>query len=76
MKHLLYLLRQPLSHVDHAIFSLSDSYGDVVVMDGDASSLATYRGGSVMTCSVEGATGLSYDDVVKRIFEYERTIVL
>jgi len=76
MKQTLYLVKQPLDRIDPSLFSWSASTGDVVLLQGQDVSSFSYAGGTVFSLATGGPTGLSYDELVKKIFEYERTIVI
>ena len=76
MKKTLYLLRKPLDRVDPALFVASQSQGDVVLLD---SALAPFphEGGAVLSLDVtDGDRLISYDALVKKIFDSEETIVI
>ena len=76
MKKTLYLLRKPLARVDSALFVASQSQGDVVLLD---STLAPFPhgGGAVLSLGVEdGDRTISYDALVRKIFDSDETIVI
>lgn len=77
MKKMLYLLRKPVDRIDPSLFLPSESQGDVVLLHKDAIAPLPYEGGTVFTVSsAESQNGLSYDDLVKKIFQSDRTIVI
>lgn len=77
MKKILYLLRQPVDRIDPSLFLPSESHGDVVLLHQNAIVPFPYEGGTVFSVSsTESQTGLSYDDLVKKIFQSDRTIVI
>jgi hypothetical protein len=76
MKKTLYLLRKPLDRVEPALFVPSQSQGDVVLLD---SALAPFphSGGAVLSLGIEdGDRTISYNALVKKIFESDETIVI
>ena len=77
MKKTLYLLRKPVEQVDAAVFLPGQSKGDVVLLDGSGGKLFPYAGGSVSSLT-EGETedGLTYDGLIRKIFECDHTIVI
>ena len=77
MKKMLYLLRKPVDRVDPSLFLPSESQGDVVLLHQDAIIPFPYEGGTVFSVSsTESQNSLSYDDLVKKIFQSDRTIVI
>jgi hypothetical protein len=77
MKKMLYLLRKPVDRIDPSLFLPSESQGDVVLLHQDAIVPFPYEGGTVFSVSsAESQNGLSYDDLVKKIFQSDRTIVI
>jgi regulator of RNase E activity RraA len=77
MKKILYLLRKPLDQINPALFLASESQGDVVLLDGTGDPTFSYAGGTVFTLDCGDANHrLTYDDLVKKIFNYEHTVVI
>lgn len=77
MKKTLYLLRKPLDQINPAVFLPSESQGDVVLVDGIGSRKFPYAGGTVFTLHGREADHvLTYDDLVKKIFECDHTVVI
>ena len=77
MKKMLYLLRKPIDRIDPSLFLPSESQGDVVLFHQDAMDPFPYKGGTVFSVSgTESSNGLSYDDLVKKIFESDHTMVI
>jgi hypothetical protein len=77
MKKMLYLFRKPVDRIDPSLFLPSESQGDVVLLHQDAIIPFPYEGGTVFSVSSgESEKGLSYDDLVKRIFQSDHTIVI
>jgi hypothetical protein len=77
MKEMLYLLRKPVDRIDPSLFLPSESQGDVVLLQQDAIVPFPYEGGTVFSLSgAESQNGLSYDDLVKKIFQSDHTIVI
>lgn len=77
MKKTLYLLRKPVDHIDPSLFLPSESQGDVIFLHQDAMTPFPYKGGTVFSLSNnESQNGLSYDDLVKKIFQSDHTIVI
>ena len=76
MKKTLYLLRKPLDRVDPALFVASHSEGDVVLLD-PALAPFPHSTGTVLSLGIEhGNRTISYDDLVRKIFESDTTIVI
>ena len=76
MKRTLYLLRKPADQVNPALFHPSESQGDVVLLEENRRMFA-YAGGTVFTLADDSADrALTYDDLVKKIFEYDSTVVI
>ena len=77
MKKMLYLLRKPVDRIDPSLFLPSESQGDVVLLHQYATVPFPYEGGTVFSVSsAESQNSLSYDDLVKKIFESDHTIVI
>jgi len=77
MKKTLYLLRKPLDQINPAVFLPSESQGDVVLVDGIGGRKFPYAGGTVFTLhGGEADHVLTYDDLVKKIFECDHTVVI
>lgn len=73
---MLFLLRKSPDRIDASLFLASESQGDVVLLD-DGMNPFPYSGGNVFSlASHNGQTGLSYDLLVKKIFESDRTVVI
>jgi hypothetical protein len=73
----LYLLRKPLHRIDPAIFIPAESQGDVVLLEESGERVFRYAGGSVFTLTGgELADGLTYDSLVRKIFECDNTVVI
>jgi hypothetical protein len=73
----LYLLRKPLDRIDPAIFFPSESRGDVVLLEESGGQLFEYAGGTVFSISDGGGDhSLTYDALVTKIFECDRTVVI
>jgi hypothetical protein len=74
---ILYLIRKPVDRIDPSLFLSSESQGDVVLLDQDEMTPFPYKGGMVFSLSSQGSrNGLSYDDLVKKIFQSDHTIVI
>ena len=75
-KKTLFLLRKSLDRIDASLFLASESEGDVVLLD-DGMTPFPYTGGNVFSLiSTNGQTSLSYDVLVKKIFESDNTVVI
>jgi hypothetical protein len=77
MKRTLYLLRKPIDQIDSALFHPTKSQGDVVLLEESGGRMFPYEGGVVFSLTNDEANeGLTYDDLVKKIFEYDHTVVI
>lgn len=75
-KKTLFLLRKSLDRIDASVFLASESQGDVVLLD-DGMTPFPYTGGNVFSLASQNSqAGLSYDLLVKKIFESDRAIVI
>ena len=75
-KKTLFLLRKSPDRIQAALFLASESQGDVVLLD-DGMTPFPYTGGTVFSLATHnGQAGLSYDLLVKKIFESDRTVVI
>ena len=73
----LYLIRKPLDRIHPSLFLASESQGDVILLDENDTTSNPYAGGTVFSLATDhGQAGLSYDDLVKKIFESDHTIVI
>ena len=73
---MLYLIRKPVDCIDPSLFLSSESQGDVVLLD-QGTAPFPYTGGTVFTlASDESQNGLSHEDLVKKIFQSDHTIVI
>ena len=76
-KHILYLLRKPVDHIDPSLFLPSESQGDVVLLHDNGGTVLSYSGGEVYALNADTIhQQLSYDSLIKKIFESDRTIVI
>jgi hypothetical protein len=76
MKKTLYLLRKPLDRINPAVFLPSESQGDVVLLE-ESGRTFPYAGGTVFSLTNDrGDHALTYDELVKKIFEYDRAVVI
>ena len=77
MKKTLYLLRKPVERIDPALFLPEESKGDVVLLEESGGRLFPYEGGSMFfVTDGDVQHGLTYDDLVRKIFECDHTIVI
>jgi len=79
MSKTLYLFRRSLEQVDPALFLATESQGDVVLLEESGGQTFPYAGGRVFTLTTHDGQGdrdLTYDELVKKIFEYDRTVVI
>jgi hypothetical protein len=67
MKKTLYLLRKSPDRIDPAVFHPSESQGDVVLLEESGGRIFPYAGGAVFSLM---------DELVKKIFEYDHTVVI
>jgi hypothetical protein len=75
-KKTLYLLRKPLDRIDPSLFLASESGGDLVLLE-EGSPAFSYTGGAVFSLGTSnGQPNLSYDLLVKKIFESDYTVVI
>jgi hypothetical protein len=77
MSATLYLLRRPINKIDPSLFVPSEVHGDVVLLEDAVSSTLTLSHGKVLLLSEESTPGhVSYDDLVERIFQSDRVLVM
>jgi hypothetical protein len=77
MKKMLYLLRKPVDQIDSAVFLPSESRGDVVLLAGSGARMFPYAGGAIFSLdNAETDQSLTYDALVEKIFECDRTMVI
>lgn len=77
MRKTLYVIRKPLDQINPAVFLPSESQGDVVLVDGTGDRNFPYAGGTVFTLhGGEADHVLTYDDLVRKIFECDHTVVI
>ena len=76
MKKTLYLLRKPAQEIDPALFLPTESEGDVVLLEENGVEKFPYTGGRMFSVTPGVGTTLSYDELVKKIFECDRTVVI
>jgi hypothetical protein len=77
MKKTLYLLRKPIDQIDSALFHPTKSQGDVVLLEENGRRMFPYEGGVVFSLTNDEADdGLTYDGLVKKIFEYDHTVLI
>jgi hypothetical protein len=76
MKKTLYLLRRPPDRIAPAVFHPSESQGDVVLLEESGGRMFPYAGGSVFSLDDSADYALTYDDLVKKIFEHDHTVVI
>jgi hypothetical protein len=77
MKRTLYLIRKPIDQIDPALFLPTKSQGDVVLLEESGGQMFPYEGGAVFSLTngkVEN--GLTYDGLVRKIFECDHTVVI
>ncbi len=76
MARILYLLRKPASQIDPALFT-QDGMSGTILLDAAIPQSMKEVGQGVLLQKPDGTTEpLSYADLVKQIFEYDRTIVI
>lgn len=77
MKKTLYVLRKPVEQIDPALFNSEQSTGDVVLLEESGGGQFPYAGGSVFALTNNDAQStLTYDELVRKIFECDHTIVI
>ena len=77
MKKTLYLLRKPIDQIDPALFLPTNSQGDVVLLEESGGRMFSYEGGAVFSLTNgEVENGLTYDGLIRKIFECDRTVVI
>jgi hypothetical protein len=77
MKKTLYLLRKPVEQIDSALFLPAKSQGDVVLMEGGGAGTFSYAGGQIFSMTDHATDhGLTYDELVKKIFACDQTVVI
>ena len=77
MKKTLYLLRKPIEQVDPALFLPAQSQGDVILLEGSGGRTFPYSGGQIFSLTASGLNhNLTYDELVKKIFDSEHTVVI
>ena len=75
-KKTLFLLRKSPDRIDPSLFLASESQGDVVLLDNGMTPFP-YTGGNVFSLPANnGQAGISYDVLVKKIFESDHTVVI
>ena len=72
MKKTLYLLRKPIDQIDPALFLPAKSQGDVILLEESGGRMFPYTGGAIFSLT----DGLTYDDLVRKIFEWDHTVVI
>jgi len=78
MNTFLYLLRRPIDRIPAPLFLPTENAGDVVLIEAAATSSLRLEDGTayVMDRERDAAEGLTYEDLVDKIFESERVIVI
>jgi hypothetical protein len=77
MKKTLYLLRKPADRLHAGLFHPSESKGDVVLLEDAAHARFSYTGGTIWSLgTTDGDRILSYDTLLKKIFESDHTVVI
>ena len=77
MKKTLYLLRKPVERIDPALFLPEQSRGDVVLLQESTGTLFPYEGGSVFfVTDGDVEHRLTYDGLVRKIFECDHAMVI
>ena len=77
MKKTLYLLRKPIHQIDPALFHPAQSQGDVVLLEEAGAAVFPYGGGKIFSLTQTHTDhDLTYDGLVKKVFEYDHTVVI
>ncbi|BCA55238.1 hypothetical protein W02_23780 [Nitrospira sp. KM1] len=72
MNKILYLLRRRRESIDKSLFDFSDAVGEMVFLR-DSGGISP----SLLVTDISGAeSSISYDDLVRKIYENDRTIVV
>jgi hypothetical protein len=82
MSKTLYLIRQPIEHIHEAVFVPSETEGDVVLLEDSGLSPFPHQKGNVFSVGesqgqdASGIRAISYDELIEKIFQSDRTIVI
>ena len=77
MKKTLYLIRKPIDQIDPAVFLPAKSQGDVILLEESGGRMFPYTGGAIFSLTnVDAEHGLTYDGLVKKIFDCDHTVVI
>jgi len=77
MKKTLYLIRKPVDQIDPALFLPAESQGDVVLLEGSGGRRFPYSGGQIFSLIASGSShDLTYEELVKKIFDCDHTVVI
>jgi len=77
MKKTLYLLRKPIDQIDPALFLPAKSQGDVILLEASDGRVFPYTGGAIFSLTNGDAEHrLTYDGLVRKIFECDHTVVI
>ncbi|HEU4683240.1 MAG TPA: hypothetical protein VFS39_01890 [Nitrospira sp.] len=78
MSKILYLLRRPVDRVPDAISAGTEADGEIILLEQSVGSAGLFAGrDQVWTLGASSVAGnLSYEELVDKIFEADRVIVL
>jgi hypothetical protein len=77
MKKTLYLLRKPADRLHPGLFHASESKGDVVLLESALDAGFSYTGGTIWSLGTTDSDHvLSYETLLKKIFESDHTVVI
>lgn len=77
MAKTLYLLRRSVDTIDPSLFVPSESRGDIVLLEHGLASVLSHDEGEVLYLSDEPSRDrISYDDLIERLFQNDRTVVI
>ncbi|MDF0642665.1 MAG: hypothetical protein P0111_01435 [Nitrospira sp.] len=79
MNSFLYLLRRPPDQIPDTLFRPSDAPADVVLLEAATSSVMSVPHGTVFSLKQDRAGDegtLTYDELVEKIFDSERVMVI
>jgi hypothetical protein len=77
MKKTLYLLRKPFDQINPSIFLPTESQGDVVLLGDAGGQTFSYAGGTIIQLrDGQAGNGITYDDLVQKIFAADHTVII
>jgi hypothetical protein len=77
MAKTLYLLRRPIDHINSSLFLPSETEGTVVLLEQGITSSFDHSLGEIHRLSeTSSESHISYDELIEKIFQHDRTIVI